>query len=86
MRSVRLEESLERKLQQAAAACGEPISEFIRDAVREKCDRVLGDRLDVRLADVVGAFSSGTRRTEARRTGRAFTALLLKKDRRRRRR
>ena len=84
MRSVRLEHDLERKLCEAAASCGEPISQFIRDAVREKCERVLGDRLDARLADVVGAFSSGRRRTDARRTGRAFAA-LLKRNRRRKR-
>lgn len=78
MRSVRLDDELEQRLTEAARVTGEPVSEIIREAVRRRCDEVLGDRLDRRLADVVGAIdSNGAQAGGSRRTGRAFTALLL---------
>ena len=58
MRSVRLGEELEARLEQAAEVAGEPVSELIRDAVRKKCDEVLGATLDVRLKDYIGIYSS----------------------------
>lgn len=80
MRSVRLDEELESRLEEAARITGEPVSRIIRDAVRKKCDEVLGDRLDVRLADVIGSVSS-KKRTNSRRTGREFTRILQEKRR-----
>lgn len=86
MRSVRLGEDLEKKLQEAAKACGEPISEFIRDAVRAKCERVLANGIDPRLAAYIGSVPSGKKGINSRKTGREFTRLLMEKDDRRRRR
>jgi hypothetical protein len=57
--SVRVTQRQHRKLKQAASISGERVSQFIRDAVDEKCDRVLNTQtLDVLLADYVGSLSS----------------------------
>lgn len=77
MRSVRLGQELEAQLEEAAQITGEPVSEIIREAVRRRCDEVLGGRLDRRLADVIGVVSVGG---SSRKTGRAFTSLLQRKD------
>jgi prevent-host-death family protein len=65
MRSVRLDEQLDRRLCRAAEAEGASVSEFIRRAVCERADRTLsdtaaGDPLE-RLADVLGAVHGGGR-------------------------
>ena len=73
MRSVRLGQELEAQLEEAAQITGEPVSEIIRDAVRRRCDEVLGGRLDRRLADVIGVVSAGG---NSRKTGQAFAELL----------
>jgi len=73
MRSVRLDEQLEARLEEAARVTGEPVSQIIRDAVRRRCDEVLGGRLDRRLSDVIGTVSAGG---SSRRTGKVFAALL----------
>lgn len=78
MRSVRLDEALESRLEEAARITGEPVSRIIRDAVRKKCDEVLGDRLDVQFADVIGKVR-GKKVGDLRHTGREFTKLLLQK-------
>lgn len=78
MRSVRLDEALESRLEEAARITGEPVSRIIRDAVRKKCDEVLGDRLDVQFADVIGKVR-GKKAGDLRHTGREFTKLLLQK-------
>lgn len=70
MRSVRLGAELERRLDEAARITGTHVSELIRDAVRERCDAILGARLSRRLADVVGSVASGG--GSSRRTGREF--------------
>jgi len=76
MRSVRLDPELESRLEEAARVTGEPVSQIIRAAVRQRCDDVLGQRLDRRLADVIGVVGAGG---DSRRTGRAFTRLLTDK-------
>lgn len=73
MRSVRLDEELEARLEEAARVTGEPVSAIIREAVRRRCDEVLGGRLDRQLADVIGAVAAGG---SSRRTGKAFAELL----------
>jgi predicted DNA-binding protein len=78
MRSVRLDYELEARLEEAARVSGEPVSELIREAVRRRCDEVLGGRLDRRLADVVGAVSGGG---SSRKTGEAFAAVLAARAR-----
>ena len=84
MRSVRLDDELEQRLAEAASVAGQPVSALIREAVQQKCDEVLGQRLDVQLADVIGIFSSRERSRDSSRTGRAFTRLLLQKRKKRR--
>ncbi len=83
MRSVRLDAQTEAELKAAAELSGEPVSEIIRQAVREKCARIVGERLDVVLGDYVGSIACGG---NSRHTGRDFTELLREKDRKRRRR
>jgi len=77
MRSVRLGQELEARLEEASQITGEPVSEIIREAVRRRCDEVLGGRLDRRLADVIGVVSAGG---NSRKTGRTFSELLQRKD------
>jgi len=80
MRSVRLDDVLEQRLAEAASVAGQPVSALIREAVQQKCDQVLGDRLDQRLADLIGSVDGGARRS-SRRTGREFTRLLVRRRR-----
>lgn len=77
MKSVRLEEALEARLEEAARISGEPVSNIIRSAVQERCEKILGQRLDARLADVTGVVRSEGGR--ARRTGKAFTESLQRR-------
>jgi len=84
MRSVRLDDELEQRLAEAASVAGQPVSALIREAVQQKCDEVLGDRLDVQLADVIGMISGRGRSRASFQTGRAFTRLLLRKRKTRR--
>jgi hypothetical protein len=74
MRSVRLDVETEGRLAEASRITGQPVSQIIRDAVAERCALLLGERLDRRLADVIGVVSSDGGRAE--HTGEAFTALL----------
>lgn len=84
MRSVRLSDEMEKRLLEAAKACGEPISDFIRVALHKRCKEVLGDRLDVALADVIGIVKSGKKSRRSLHTGREFTKILLEKKRKKR--
>jgi len=79
MRSVRLDERLEARLEEAAVLSGEPISVIIRQAIEERCEAILGQRLAHRLRDVTGVVRSKGGR--ARRTGEAFRKSLEKKNR-----
>lgn len=74
MRSVRLDEELESRLEEAARISGQPVSEIIRDAIRRRCDEVIEHRLDSRLADVIGIVASGG--GNSRKTGRDFADAL----------
>jgi Ribbon-helix-helix protein, copG family len=78
-KSFRLDAELQRRLEQAAARQGIPASAFIRDAVRQRCDEVLGRSLLDELGDLVGAIESGG--DSSGRTGRAFTELLTRRKR-----
>ena len=77
MRSVRLDELLESRLEEAARVSGEPVSNIIRQAIEERCEAILGQRLANRLRDVTGIVRSQGGR--ARRTGKAFLARLGKR-------
>jgi hypothetical protein len=59
MRNVRLDARLEARIEEAARVTGEPVSKFIRAAIEERCDRLLSQRLDHQLADVIGSVASG---------------------------
>ena len=74
MKSVRLDRALEARLDEAARMTGEPVSKIIRQAIEERCEVLLRDRLDHRLADVIGVVRGGGGR--ARKTGRAFVKAL----------
>ncbi len=74
MRSVRLDDEIEGLLAEASRITGQPVSQIIRDAVTERCDYLLGQRLDRRLADVIGVVASEGGRAE--HTGEAFAALV----------
>ena len=78
-KSFRLSPEFQRRLEQAAQRAGVPVSVFIRDAVLERCDLVLGHSLVDELGDDVGRFESG--RTDSARTGREFAELLAAKRR-----
>jgi predicted transcriptional regulator len=80
MKSVRLDDNLETKLERAARASGMSQSEFIRDALARRCREVLGDSLEQELAPVIGILNSSG--GVAARTGEAFKELLAKKRRR----
>jgi len=83
MRSVRLDQALESRLEQAAQLSGEPVSNIIRQAIEERCEAILGQRLADRLRDVTGTVRSNGGR--AGQTGKAFGAHLAKEGRRGRR-
>ncbi len=83
MRSVRLDQALESRLEQAAQLSGEPVSNIIRQAIEERCEAILGQRLAERLRDVTGAVHSKGGR--ARQTGKAFGAHLARDGKRGRR-
>ena len=80
MKSVRLDETLEARLTEAARLAGVSPSTFIRQAIEERCGRVLADRLDLRLSDVIGTVHSQGGR--ARQSGKAFLETLQQRRRR----
>jgi len=83
--SVRLDAALEHRLKEAAKLTGEPLSAIVREAVRRRCDELLSDRVSHRWADYIGAFRSNGGTGVARRTGKAFTELLLENRKKRKR-
>lgn len=76
MKSVRLDPELEAELARAARTAGVSESNFIREAVRRRCDEVLRETLAEELmrAGVVGSLSLGG--GVARKSGRRFAELL----------
>jgi predicted DNA-binding protein len=80
MRSVRLDERLESRLEEAARLSGEPVSNIIRQAIEQRCEAILGQRLANRLRDVTGIIRSQGGR--ARKPGKAFVAELKKRRKR----
>lgn len=74
MKSVRLEPSLEARLSEASRLSRTPVSTLIRQAIIQRCDEILDERLDHRLSDVIGIIESGGGRSRA--TGDAFRQVL----------
>jgi predicted transcriptional regulator len=79
MKSVRLDDNLEAKLERAARALAISQSEFLRDALARRCAEVLGDSLEQRLASVVGIVNSSGGR--AAHSGKAFRTSLARRRR-----
>lgn len=75
-KSFRLNPKLQRRVELAAACEGLTASELIRDALRRRCDEVLGGTLLEELGDVVGAIEVGG--DSALRTGQEFTIFIGK--------
>lgn len=93
MRSVRLDEKLKARLEEAVERTGMSASEIIRRGVRRECDEILSKSLQPPrevLARYIGSVSSGKDRagarrralTSARRTAEGY-ARLLEEDHRR---
>jgi predicted DNA-binding protein len=79
MRSVRFDDDLEARLQQASQIAGKPASAIIREAVRTECDRLLNRRADLALADVIGSVA-GRRSNSSAKTGRAYLESLKRRQ------
>jgi predicted transcriptional regulator len=77
MRSVRLDDTLESRLEEAARLEGKPVSSIIREAIEKRCEVILGQGLAHRLRDIAGVVRGGGGR--ARKTGAAFRAALRKR-------
>jgi Ribbon-helix-helix protein, copG family len=78
VKSVRLDTDLAARLRKAAQVAGVSESEFIRCAIIERSDSILGQRPDLRLADVLGSVSGGGGR--ARQSGKRFTEVLKRRS------
>jgi predicted NBD/HSP70 family sugar kinase len=76
-KSVRIDAELRARLREAARMTRVSESELVRDAVARYVEGILGDRLDRRLADIIGVGVGGS--GHSRRTGEAFTTLLRKR-------
>ena len=74
VKSLRLAPELAERLERAAAAAGESLSEFIRRAAAARADAVLSDEVDDDWSDVVGVVHGGG--GQARRSGEAFQEIL----------
>lgn len=82
MKSVRLNPRIEARLREAARLARVPESRIIRDAIVQRTDAMLANRLDYQLADLIGLANSKGGRAE--RAHEAFTKLLKKSDKRKR--
>lgn len=76
MRSVRFDPELDRRVRKAAAARGESVSAFIRNAVAKEAEETLAVPGRERFRDVAGAIRGGGGR--ARRTGEAFAEAVAR--------
>ncbi len=73
-KSFRLSPDLEKLLEKAARTEGVPVSTFIRQAVRQRCEEVLDRNLATELADCLGVIATGGGLADD--TGKAFKELL----------
>ncbi len=79
MKSVRLDTELEARLEKAAQTAGVSESALIRSAIAERCDAILNEQPDLRLAYALGSVSGGGGR--ARRSGTRFVDVLKRRSR-----
>jgi predicted transcriptional regulator len=59
-KSVRIDAELRARLREAARMTRVSESELVRDAVARYVEGILGDRLDRRLADIIGVGVGGS--------------------------
>ncbi|MGI8915409.1 MAG: hypothetical protein ACR2JY_16770 [Chloroflexota bacterium] len=83
MKSVRMGPELESKLREAARLEGVSESTLIRQAIEQRCAAILGNRLDLRLAGLIGTVDGGGGR--AQESGQRFRELLQERARAERR-
>jgi hypothetical protein len=74
VKSLRLDPELTERLERAAAATGETLSQFIRTAAAARADAVLNADGGDDWSDILGAVHGGGGR--ARRSGAAFGDLI----------
>jgi hypothetical protein len=79
VKSLRLDPELAERLERAAAATGETLSQFIRTAAAARADAVLTGDSSADWSDVLGVVHGGGGR--ARRSGTAFTDLTAEAKR-----
>ena len=74
VKSVRLDARTEARLREAARLSRVPESRIIRDAVAERTDAILANRLDFQIADLIGSVAGD--QPSAGRAHEAFGELL----------
>lgn len=79
MRSLRLNDELDERVQRAAALEGSSVSEFLRRAASERAERALASDPSERLAYAIGVVRTDL--GQARDTGAAFADLVENKHR-----
>jgi hypothetical protein len=80
VKSVRLDARTEARLREAARLARVPESRIIRDAVAERTDAILANRLDYQIADLIGSVAGD--QPTAERAHAAFGELLQEEARR----
>jgi hypothetical protein len=80
MRSLRLDDEFEARIEQAAAMRGESVSEFLRRAAADRVELTFRADPIVEWSDVLGVVHGGGGR--ARRTGAAFRDVLAESTQR----
>ena len=84
MKTVRLGDQLEAKVDRIAQTTGRSVSQVIRDAVEQHCDALAGESFYDRVADLIGTVSGGG---DARNSEQKYADAVCKKhDTRQRRR
>ncbi|MDQ6748071.1 MAG: DUF1778 domain-containing protein [Candidatus Dormibacteraeota bacterium] len=76
MKSVRLSPALEDRLRRAADASHLSDSDFIREAISERCDQVLGTSLYEQIKPFIGVVH-GSNSVDASRSSEAFAEMLV---------
>jgi hypothetical protein len=77
VQSLRLNDDLRREMRDAAAISGEGVSQFIRTAIQERCDRVKTKNAAKAFSEIVGMISSSRKRVAPRNPTSKDAALLL---------
>lgn len=81
MRSVRLDEELETRLEETARMTGKTVSEIVREAVKRHCDELAQPNLREKLGYAIGAVRSGG--SDAKRNREEYVRHLTNRHSRR---